>query len=125
MTYKYHFDLLAVDLSTLMGLLEPCAAKWRQIGVHLEFSGGILDNIERTIPLVMEGPKGHLRKLIERWFDQDGSDYLDTLCQALKDVGEDFLANELRLKGIYETIIVTKILVHLNYLSSEYYCSEY
>ena len=85
-----------------MGLLEPCAAKWRQIGVHLEFSGGILDNIERTIPLVMEGPIGHLRKLIERWFDRDDSNSscLDILCQALKAVDEAFLANELHQKGM-------------------------
>ncbi len=84
-----------------MGLLESCAAKWKQIGVQLGFSGGILDNIEGTLLLVMEGPIGHLRKLIESWFDRDGSDsnYLDILCQALEAVDEAVLANELRQKG--------------------------
>ncbi len=78
------------------------------MGVQLEFSGGILDNIEKTIILVMEGPIGHLRKLIERWFDRDDSNSscLDILCQALEAVDEAFLANELRQKGMRLSLII-------------------
>ena len=86
-----------------MRLLEPCATKWKQIGVDLRFPVGILDNIEKTVPLALEGPVGYLGKVIQKWFDRDSDDYptIDTLCQVLEGeyIGEPVLADNLRQYG--------------------------
>ena len=53
------------DLSKLLYKLNPHASKWREIGTHLGFRQGELDNIEHKPLLLNEGPKAWLREWLE------------------------------------------------------------
>ena len=90
-------------LSVLCCQLRKCSAKWKNIGTHLGFSSGELDNIGATQNL--EGPVGYLRMMLAEWMewaqeDDQGSKQIATL-GALKDAvrkaGNGRTANSLSL----------------------------
>ena len=56
-------------LSTLLHKLNPHASKWREIGTHLGFRQGELDNIEHKPLLLNEGPKAWLREMLREWLE--------------------------------------------------------
>ena len=57
------------DLSTFLCKLNPHACKWREIGTHLGFRQGELDNIEHKPLLLNEGPKAWLREMLREWLE--------------------------------------------------------
>ena len=56
-------------LSKLLCQLNPHASKWREIGTHLGFLQGELDNIEHKPLLLNEGPKAWLREMLREWLE--------------------------------------------------------
>ena len=56
-------------LSNLLCKLNPHASKWREIGTHLGFRQGELDNIEHKPLLLNEGPKAWLREMLREWLE--------------------------------------------------------
>ena len=56
-------------LSKLLCQLNPHASKWREIGTHLGFRQGELDNIEHKPLLLNEGPKAWLREMLREWLE--------------------------------------------------------
>ena len=57
------------DLSTFLCKLNPHASKWREIGTHLGFHQGELDNIEHKPLLLNEGPKAWIREMLREWLE--------------------------------------------------------
>ena len=57
------------DLSKLLCKLNPHASKWREVGTHLGFRQGELDNIEHKPLLLSEGPKAWLREILREWLE--------------------------------------------------------
>jgi hypothetical protein len=58
----------------LSKLLHQCqlndhASKWREIGTHLGFRQGELDNIQGKPSLFTEGPKAWLREMLREWLE--------------------------------------------------------
>ena len=56
-------------LPKLLCKLNNHANKWRDIGMHLGFCQGELDNIERKPLLLNEGPKAWLREMLREWLE--------------------------------------------------------
>ena len=56
-------------LSKLLCKLNLYASKWREIGTHLGFRQGELDNIEHKPLLLNEGPKAWLREMLREWLE--------------------------------------------------------
>ena len=56
-------------LSKLLCTLNPHASKWREIGTHLGFHQGELDNIQGNLSLLNEGPKALLREMLREWLE--------------------------------------------------------
>ena len=55
--------------SSLISHLSNCAAKWREIGTHLEFQQGELNNIQAK-PLLLSGaPQSWLSELLSEWME--------------------------------------------------------
>ena len=61
--------LLECHLSKLLCKLNNHASKWREIGTHLGFHQGELDNIEHKPLLLNEGPKAWLREMLREWLE--------------------------------------------------------
>ena len=57
------------DLSKLLCQLNPHASRWREIGTHVGFRQGELDNIEHKPLLLNEGPKAWLREMLREWLE--------------------------------------------------------
>ena len=56
--------------SSLISQLSNCAAKWREIGTHLEFQQGELSNIQAK-PLLLSGaPQSWLSDLLSQWMER-------------------------------------------------------
>ena len=53
--------------ATLYEQLSLHAAKWREIGTHLGFDQGELDNIESKPTLWHEAPRSWLREMLSEW----------------------------------------------------------
>ena len=49
--------------------LSEHAAKWRDIGIHLGFRPGELENIAAKPPLVAEAPSGWLSEMLSKWLE--------------------------------------------------------
>ena len=56
-------------LSKLLCKLNLHASKWREIGTHLGFHQGELDNIQGSLLLLNEGPKALLREMLREWLE--------------------------------------------------------
>ena len=57
------------DLSKLLCQLKSHASKWREIGTHLGFDQGELDNIQGKLLVLNEGPKALLREMLREWLE--------------------------------------------------------
>ena len=57
------------DFSNLLCKLNDHACRWRDIGIHLGFRQGELDNIEGKPSLCSSGPKGWLREMLGEWLE--------------------------------------------------------
>jgi hypothetical protein len=57
------------DLSKLLCKLNPHASKWREIGTHLGFHQGELDNIESKPSLFSGAPKTWLSQMLTEWLE--------------------------------------------------------
>ena len=55
------------QLSHLVVILESCSAKWKEIGVHLSFHMGELENIEAKPHLMMSAPRSYLNDMLTQW----------------------------------------------------------
>ena len=49
--------------------LSEHAAKWREIGTHLRFKPGELDNIAGSPRLFNEAPESYLRTMLSKWLE--------------------------------------------------------
>jgi hypothetical protein len=56
-------------LSKLLCKLNDHASKWREIGTHLGFRQGDLDNIESKPSLFSGAPKAWLREMLREWLE--------------------------------------------------------
>ena len=62
-------SLSELHLPKLLCKLNNHASKWTDIGMHLGFCQGELDNIERKPLLLNEGPKAWLRDMLREWLE--------------------------------------------------------
>ena len=96
------------DLLSLLQQLTKYADRWRDIGTHLGFLRGELDNIQGTPLLMATAPTSWLRAMLSQWLqwapgDGRGSTNFATL-EGLKDAvrlaGLAATAEDLTLQGI-------------------------
>ena len=93
------------QLPALNQQLKKHAAKWREIGMHLGFIPGELDNIEACPYLMADAPVTWLRALLEEWIqwapgDSRGSTNFATLEElkaVLKEAGLGATAHDLKV----------------------------
>ena len=94
------------DLPSLLRQLKKHASKWREIGIHLEFLPGELDNIEARPNLSQGAPVSWFGATLESWLqwapgDSRGSTNfatLEDLKDALSEAGLGASAHDLRLR---------------------------
>lgn len=92
-------------LPSLLRQLKKHAAKWREIGTHLVFLPGELDNIEARPNLSAGAPVSWLGAMLTDWLqwapdDNRGSTnfaVLEDLKHALKEAGLGVTAHDLRV----------------------------
>ena len=98
--------LMDKDLPFLLRQLKKHAAKWREIGTHLEFLPGELDNIEARPNLSQGAPVSWFGAMLQDWLQWAPSDSrgstsfatLEALKGALNDAGLGATAHDLKLK---------------------------
>ena len=98
---KNHFQFLLLQLN-------PCAAKWREIGTHLRFKQQELKTIQAESHLLNEAPESWLSAMLDQWLDWAPGDYrgstnfatLEDLKVALHRAGFGAVAEDLTLPGI-------------------------
>ena len=96
------------DLPSLLRQLKNHAAKWREIGIHLGFLPGELDNIGARPNLSQGAPVSWFGAMLENWLqwapgDGRGSTSFATLKDlkdALNETGLGASAHDLNLQGI-------------------------
>ena len=89
------YQISESHLPLLLSKLNNHACRWRDIGMHLGFLHGELDNIQAKPLLLNEGPKAWLREMLGEWLqwapgDSRGSSsvaLVDTLKVALNNSG--------------------------------------
>ena len=96
------------DLQSLLQQLTKNAGRWRDIGTHLGFKSGELDNIQARPYLMSDAPNSWLGAMLSQWLqwapgDGRGSTSFATL-EGLKDAvrlaGLAATAEDLTLQGI-------------------------
>ena len=80
------------DLPDLLKELRKHAAKWRDIGTHLRFHPGELDNIQARPLLLATAPESWLGAMLTEWLqrapdDTRGSSSIELLTHALSQCG--------------------------------------
>ena len=96
------------DLPSLLRQLKNHAAKWREIGIHLGFLSGELDNIGARPNLSQGAPVSWLVAMLEEWLqwapgDGRGSTSfatLEDLKNALNETGLGAIATDLTRQDI-------------------------
>ena len=96
------------DLPSLLRQLKNHAAKWREIGIHLGFLPGELDNIGARPTLSQGAPVSWFGAMLESWLQWapgDGREStsfatLKDLKAALNETGLGATAHNLNLQGI-------------------------
>ena len=91
------------NLPALFKQLKKHAAKWREIGTHLEFLPSELDNIEARPNLIQGAPKSWLGAMLQEWVqwapeDSRGSTgfaNIEDLKNALREAGLGATAHDL------------------------------
>ena len=92
-------------LSSLYKQLCYHASRWRDIGIHLGFLQGELDNIEAAPNLFNRAPESWLEKMLAQWLEWAPGDHrksteyatLEALKKAVRDAGFGTTAEELHV----------------------------
>ena len=87
-----HKCLSESDLPMLLSKLNDQATKWRDIGMHLRFRHGQLDNIQARPFLQSSAPESFLGAMLTEWLqrspdDSRGASTIDNLVFALRQIG--------------------------------------
>ena len=94
------------DLPYLLRQLKKHASKWREIGIHLEFLPGELDNIEARPSLSQGAPASWFGAMLQDWLQWAPGDGRGSTCfatleglkEALNNAGFGATAHDLKLK---------------------------
>ena len=85
-------------------LTNRVAARWKEIGSHLQLEPGLLDIIKEDNP---SNCRACLREMLKEWMKQvDPPPSWSTIIKAVKDCGYQLLARTLRDKYLPDTINV-------------------
>ena len=102
---KLEAQLTERHIPSLLRQLKMHAAKWRDIGIYLEFLPSELDNIEAQPNRMQGAPLSYLGAMLQMWIqwapgDNRGSTsyaYLEDLKSALDEAGLGVTARALKL----------------------------
>lgn len=88
------------DLDLIYSLVKQDSANWYNTGLKLGFQAGELNEIQNMPLLIVQGPAGYLRELLDRWLKRDDPQsfrrpYVHVLAQAIYNTGNERLGNEL------------------------------
>ena len=88
LAYDRNSLLIERDLPNLLTQLKKHAAKWRDIGTHLDFHPGELDNIQARPLLLITAPESWLGAMLTEWLqrapdDPRGNSSIESLTLAL------------------------------------------
>lgn len=83
------------DLILIYDNIKEEAANWKAIGLYLGFMPGELDTIKGMLQLMVQGPEGYLKELLERWLKRANPPDLNDLANAIGLAGNERLKAKL------------------------------
>ena len=108
-------------LPKLLCKLNNHASKWGDIGMHLGFCQGELDNTECKPLLLNEGPKAWLREMLREWLEwAPGDSRGSSSCASI-----DSLKCALDKSGLAQTALAADRILSDTLIHSHFFCYNY